>query len=270
MREEWIQAVQLKSSTTLGDPGKSLDSTPARKHMAKKSGSGQQRPASRVTSSEGDPQKGPSKSSQSENLGQRDEPVEELGGEPGTPLGTPSEGTTPPGTIPKGTTPPGTIPKGTTPPGTIPKGTAPTGTTPKSTTPKGTVPKGAKPHELVPKNTGRVAPGGQRTWYKSNVVYGTKRTGPAAIPPDNVLEVTRKRKTGDQPKSTRNIRLIRDIDAESTMLFTIKQLQIITYCGNYGYASASVKVEIHIWESQEHSFTERETWGVSSLHKEKH
>ena len=42
IKEEWVKAVQLKPSTTLGDPGnrpnKPTDHTPARKHIAKKSG----------------------------------------------------------------------------------------------------------------------------------------------------------------------------------------------------------------------------------------
>ena len=84
VREQWIKAVQLKPSTTLGGPGrppgkpnKPTDPTLARKRMAKKSGSGQPRSASKATSSEGDPQRGLSKLSQSENLGgQTEEPVE--------------------------------------------------------------------------------------------------------------------------------------------------------------------------------------------------
>ena len=46
--EEWVRAVKLKPSTTLGDPGKPppkpgkpTDHTYARKHTAKKSGAGQ-------------------------------------------------------------------------------------------------------------------------------------------------------------------------------------------------------------------------------------
>ena len=89
-----------------------------------------------------------------------------------------------------------------TPLGKTPKSTKPPGTKPKDTTPKGPVPKGTKSHEPVPKNTGGTAPGAQSTWYKSDVVYDTKRTGQAAIPPENLLDITRKRKASDQPKSS--------------------------------------------------------------------
>ena len=57
-----------------------------------------------------------------------------------------------------------------------------------------------KPNKPVPKNTVGTTPGGQTTWYKSDVAYDTKRTGPAAIPPENLLDVTRKQKVGAQPK----------------------------------------------------------------------
>ena len=57
-----------------------------------------------------------------------------------------------------------------------------------------------KPNEPVPKNTAGAAPGGQTTWYKSDVVYDMKRTGLDTIPPENLLDVTRKWKAGCQPK----------------------------------------------------------------------
>ena len=105
IKEEWRKALQLKPSTTLGDPGKPpgkpsklIDPTPVRKHTAKKSGSGRQRSASKASSLEGDPQKGLSKPSQTEDLGdQTGEPVEEPNEDPKTPLGTTPKGTTPPG-----------------------------------------------------------------------------------------------------------------------------------------------------------------------------
>ena len=74
----------------------------------------------------------------------------------------------------------GTKPKGSKPSGTQPKGAA--GVTPNSVEPKGS----------VPKNTTGITPGGQSTWYKSGVAHDTRRTGPAATPPENLLEVTRK------------------------------------------------------------------------------
>ena len=64
----------------------------------------------------------------------------------------------------------------------------------------GSTPKGAKPTEPVPKNTRGTTPGSQSTWYKSGVPYDTKQTSPTAIPPENLLDVTRKRKADDQPK----------------------------------------------------------------------
>ena len=56
------------------------------------------------------------------------------------------------------------------------------------------------PNEPVPKSTAGAVPGGQITWYKSDVVYDMKQTGTAAIPPKNLLDVTRKWKVGCQPK----------------------------------------------------------------------
>ena len=64
----------------------------------------------------------------------------------------------------------------------------------------GSAPKGGKPSKPVPKNTTETTPGGQTTRYKSDVTYDMKRTGPAAIPPENLLDVTRKQKAGCQPK----------------------------------------------------------------------
>ena len=52
----------------------------------------------------------------------------------------------------------------------------------------------------MPKNTAGMTPGGQSTWYKSGVAYDTKQTGPAAIPPENLLDMTRKQKASEQPK----------------------------------------------------------------------
>ena len=57
-----------------------------------------------------------------------------------------------------------------------------------------------KPNEPVPKNTTETTPVGQTTWYKADVIYDTKCTGPAAIPPENLLDVTKKQKAGGQPK----------------------------------------------------------------------
>ena len=83
--------------------------------------------------------------------------------------------------------------------GTKPKGSKPSGTKPKGAA--GVTPKCVKPKESVPKNTAVMTPGGQSTWYKSGVAHDTRCTGPAAIPPENLLELTRKRKASEQPKS---------------------------------------------------------------------
>ena len=57
-----------------------------------------------------------------------------------------------------------------------------------------------KQNKPVPKSTAGTVPGGQTTWYKSDVAYDMKQTGLAAIPLENLLNVTRKQKAGCQPK----------------------------------------------------------------------
>ena len=52
----------------------------------------------------------------------------------------------------------------------------------------------------MPKNTAEAISEEQTTWYKTGVAYDTKRTGPAAIPLEGLLNVTRKHKAGGQPK----------------------------------------------------------------------
>ena len=154
VKEEWIKAVQLKPSTTLGDPAnppnKSADPIPARKHMARKSGAGRQRSAGRADGLESD----------------------SLGGQPREPGDEPKEDPkTPPGTKPKGPVPLGVKPKGSVPPGIKPKSPVP-GVKPKGAV--GSMPKGVKPTEPVPKNTMGTTPGSQSTWYKSGVPYDTQ------------------------------------------------------------------------------------------------
>ena len=81
--------------------------------------------------------------------------------------------------------------------GNKPKGPKPK---PKGPKPK---PKGPKPNEPVPpvpKNTAETTSEERITWYKTGVAYDTKHTGPAATPPEGLLNVTRKRKAGGQPK----------------------------------------------------------------------
>ena len=41
---------------------------------------------------------------------------------------------------------------------------------------------------------------GQDIWYKTDVAYDLKKTGSAAVPPEDLLQVTRKWKAGGQPK----------------------------------------------------------------------
>ena len=41
-----------------------------------------------------------------------------------------------------------------------------------------------------------------KTWYKTSIAYDTKSTGSAATPPEGLLNITRKRKAGCQPKSS--------------------------------------------------------------------
>ena len=123
VKEEWIRAVQLKPSTSLGDsgcpPNKSADPGPVRKHMAKKSGAGRQRSAGRADGLEGDP----------------------LGGQPGAPGDEPKEDPkSSPGTKPKGPVPLGVKPKGSVPPGIKTKSPVP-GVKPKGA--MGSTPKGA-------------------------------------------------------------------------------------------------------------------------------
>ena len=170
IKEQWVKAVQLKLSTTLGDSGnqpakpKPTDPTPARKHTAKKSGAGQQRSASKTPSREDDPQKGLGKQSQTgDPFDHHVGSVGEAKEDPKSPLGTKLKGTL------------GTQPKGMTP----------------------STPKGVKPKDPVPKNTAGTTSGGQSMWYKSG--YDTKQTGPAAIPLGNILDMTRKLKAGGQP-----------------------------------------------------------------------
>ena len=130
--------------------------------------------------------------------------TEDLGGQPGDVLEEPEDDPLPPGPDPKNLQPPGTDPKDPLTPKPKPKlkpknsGVKPKGMKPKNAA--GSAPKGGKPSKPVPKNTAETTPLGQTTWYKSDVTYDMKQTGPAAIPPENLLDVTRKGKAGCQPK----------------------------------------------------------------------
>ena len=69
---------------------------------------------------------------------------------------------------------------------------------------------GAKPNEPVPKNTSYTTSKGRTTWYKADVVYDTKSTGPAAIPPENLFDVTRKREINLNPLPKEDSRRIKE------------------------------------------------------------
>ena len=65
--------------------------------------------------------------------------------------------------------------------------------------PKGSKPKGDTPGDPASKNTA----GGlseDRPWYKTG--YDTKKTRAAAVPPEGLLDVTRKQKAGQQPSTS--------------------------------------------------------------------
>ena len=129
---------------------------------------------------------------------------QDLGGQPGDVLKEPRDDPLPPGPDPKNSQPPGTDPEDPLKPKPKPKpkpknsGVKPKGSKPKNAA--GAAPKGVRPNEPVPGNIAGAAPGGQTTWYKSDVVYDMKRTGQAAVSPEGLLDVTRKRKAGCQPK----------------------------------------------------------------------
>ena len=201
VREEWIKAVEQKPSPISEDPenppkqpNKPTGPKPARKNVAKKSGAGCQK-AGDKDENEGD------NSQQDPNIPLQ---TEDLGGQPGDVLEEPRDDPLPPGPDPKNSQPSGTDPKDLLKPKPKPKpkpknsGVKPKGPKPKNAA--SAAPKGVEQNEPVPKNTTGAAPGGQTTWYKSDVVYDMKRTGPAAIPPKNLLDVNRKWKAGCQPK----------------------------------------------------------------------
>ena len=68
---------------------------------------------------------------------------------------------------------------------------------------------GAKPQTpknpsrgISPKNIRGADLKGQDVWYKTGVPYDTKKTGSAAVSPENLCNITRKRKASSQPKSS--------------------------------------------------------------------
>ena len=194
VKEEWVRAVQLKPRTPQEDPenlpkqpNKPTGPKPAIKHVAKKSGAGRQK----------SDDKNKDNSNHGLNVPSQTEHLEE---QPGDLTEEPGDGSQLPGTDPKNTQPSSTKPTGPSPPKPKPKNS---GGKPKSPKPKsaaGVTPKGTKPDEPVPKNTTGTTPQNQTTWYKSEEAYDLKQTGPVAVPPANVLDVTRKRKVECQPR----------------------------------------------------------------------
>ena len=63
--------------------------------------------------------------------------------------------------------------------------------------PKGSKPKDDAPGDPASKITAEEL-SGEKPWYKTG--YDTKKTGSAAVPPEGLLDVTRKQKAGPQPK----------------------------------------------------------------------
>ena len=173
VREEWIQVVRQKPPSIPEDPEnpseqpkKQTDPKPASKHIAKKSGTGCQRARKKDEDKGNEPQ---------QNL---NVPLQ-----PGDTLEEPTEDPLPPGPDPKNSQPLSTDPKNLSRLKQKPKSTA------------GATPKGVKP-----KSTAGMTSEGQDIWYKTDVAYDLKKTGSAAVPPEDLLEVTRKRKVGGQPK----------------------------------------------------------------------
>ena len=67
------------------------------------------------------------------------------------------------------------------------------------TKPKSSKPKDEVPGDPAPKNT-TGGTSGDKPWYKTGVTYDTKKTRSVAVPPQGLLDVTRKRKSSCQPK----------------------------------------------------------------------
>ena len=177
VKETWVRAAKQKPTPTLENPdepspqpNKPKGSEPIKKPVARKSGGKGSRKEDKDNGKKGEPQ--PQKKSPEDQTGEgpEDEPL-----------------------------PPGPEPDDPEDPlGIKPK--------PRRTDPKLKLkPKGAKSDEPVPKKpkhtTGSTSED-PKTWYKTGVAYDTKRTGPAATPPEGLLNVTRKRKAGCQPKTS--------------------------------------------------------------------
>ena len=176
VKETWIRVAKQKPTPTLENPdepipqpNKPKGSEPIKKPVARKSGGKGSRKEDKGGDKKGEPQ--PQKKNPEDQTGEGPED------EPLPPGPEPDDLEDPSGIKPK--------PKGTDP---KPK-------------PK---PKGAKSDEPVPKRpkstTGSTSED-PKTWYKTGVAYDTKHSGPAATPPEGLLNVTRKCKAGGQPKT---------------------------------------------------------------------
>ena len=170
VKEAWIRAVKQKPTPTLENPDeptpqrkKPKGSEPIKKPVARKSGGKGARREDKDDGKKGEPQ--PQKRSS------EDQPGEGLEDEPLPPGMEPDDSEAPLGIKPK--------PK--------PK-------------PKGT--KSDEPVPKKPKNTTDPTSDDPKTWYKTGVAYDTKRTGPAATPPEGLLDVSRKHKAGCQSKKS--------------------------------------------------------------------
>ena len=178
VKEEWIRAAKQKRTATLENPDKPLPQPnkpkgpkPVRKPVARKS-----RGKWPKDDNKGDNKKG---GLQQQIVNPENQPgnvMEDLEDEPLPPGQGPNVPENPPDPKPK--------PKGA---GLKPK-------------PKG--PKPNKPVPPMPKSTTDTTSEEPITWYKTGVAYDTKCTGPAAIPPEGLLNVSRKRKAGGQPKAS--------------------------------------------------------------------
>ena len=187
VKEEWIRAPKQKPTATLENPDKpSLQPNkpkgpkPVRKPVSRKSGGKGPR-----DDNKGDNKKGGLQQQIENPENQPGNVMEDLEDEPLPPGPGPNDPENPPDPKPK--------PKGADP---KPK---PKGAGPK---PK---PKGPKPNEpvpLMPKSTTDTTSEEPITWYKTCVAYDTKCTGPAATPPEGLLNVARKRKAGGEPKTS--------------------------------------------------------------------
>ena len=187
VKEAWIRAAKQKPTPTLENPdepspqpNKPKGPKPVRKPVARKSGG-----KGAKNEDKDDSKKGELQPQTVDPENQPGDATEELEEEPLPPRPEPDDPKNLPGPKPK--------PKGADP---KPK---PKGADPK---PKLKRPKPNEPVPSMPKSTTGPTSEEPKTWYKTSVAYDTKRTGPAATPPEGLLNITRKHKAGGQPKTS--------------------------------------------------------------------